>query len=205
VASTEPVAAEVPAGELPSIDPNAELEGTPQDEPRERQTIPAPPPVPEPPPAPPEPPPPPKPDGTDKVVTVTKRFLTLNDSLAFDQDSSLITPKHLKALATLAKVINARPWIQRVWIEGQADLKGPPEWNIILSRLRARHVQRALTKMGVDENRLRAIASGEKLPDSIEAIGRITTPGRAVNFYIEAEDAPGGADVPAPQPGGPTP
>ena len=204
MAPPAPETADEPAPELPAIDPIAELESAKSDEPVEHQTIPAPPPVPEPPPEPPKPPAP-KPDGTEKVVTVTKRFLTINDSLTFDQDSSLITSKHLKALSVLAKVINARPWIQRVWIEGQADLKGPADWNIILSRLRSRHVLRALTKMGVDPNRLRSIAAGEKLPDSIAAIGRIATPGRAVNFYIEAEDAPEGADVPAPKPGGTTP
>ena len=55
-----------------------------------------------------------------------------------------------------------------------------------------------------------AVYGGSSMEMQVRALKRgvdvvIATPGRAVNFYIEAEDAPEGADVPAPKPGGTTP
>lgn len=81
----------------------------------------------------------------------------------FLYDSSQIRPEFAKIIAAHAQYLVAHPE-QKVKLEGHADERGSPEYNIALSEQRAKAVSRALQRQGVSSSQLELISYGEEKP-----------------------------------------
>jgi len=81
----------------------------------------------------------------------------------FDFDVSTVSDQFTSVLDAHAKFLNANSDVN-VLIEGHADERGTPEYNIALSERRAKAVVTYLENMGVDSAQLSVVSYGEEKP-----------------------------------------
>lgn len=81
----------------------------------------------------------------------------------FDFDVSNVSEQFSVILDAHAAFLNANSDV-KVLVEGHADERGTPEYNIALGERRAKSVVTYLTNMGVDENQLTIVSYGEEKP-----------------------------------------
>ncbi len=91
-------------------------------------------------------------------------FIPSAKRFQFAHDSADLPPNADATIAEIAKVMQERPEIQRMEIEGHASTKGAAPYNVGLTEKRARNIGLALTQKGIDENRLVPIGYGEYCP-----------------------------------------
>ncbi|GLS91964.1 peptidoglycan-associated lipoprotein [Psychromonas marina] len=87
----------------------------------------------------------------------------LETTINFEFDKSAIAPRFTMILDAHAKYLVANPDTSIV-IEGHADEKGTPEYNIALGERRANSVATYLENMGVAANQLSVVSYGEEKP-----------------------------------------
>ncbi|MBU2924544.1 peptidoglycan-associated lipoprotein Pal [Colwellia sp. 4_MG-2023] len=81
----------------------------------------------------------------------------------FGFDVSSVSSEFSDILNAHAKFLNANPGV-KVLIEGHADERGTPEYNIALSERRAKAVVTYLENMGVSADQLSIVSYGEEKP-----------------------------------------
>ena len=81
----------------------------------------------------------------------------------FDFDVSNVSEQYSAILDAHAKFLNANSDV-KVLIEGHADERGTPEYNIALGERRAKSVETYLENMGVDASQLTVVSYGEEKP-----------------------------------------
>jgi peptidoglycan-associated lipoprotein len=81
----------------------------------------------------------------------------------FDFDVSNVSEQYSAILDAHAKFLNANSDV-KVLIEGHADERGTPEYNIALSERRAKSVVTYLENMGVAAGQLTVVSYGEEKP-----------------------------------------
>ena len=92
-----------------------------------------------------------------------RRACGLADTDAFfDYDSSRVTPKADRVLTGLASCFTAGPLKGRgMKLVGHADPRGDSEYNLLLGGRRADHVGSALSKKGLQADRISSSSRGE--------------------------------------------
>ena len=80
----------------------------------------------------------------------------------FDYDKALLKPESRAALLEHAASLNSSP--RSVRLEGHADERGTPEYNIALGERRAKSVVTYLETMGVSQSQLSVVSYGEEKP-----------------------------------------
>lgn len=81
----------------------------------------------------------------------------------FDFNAADLRPDGRAALDTMAKCLKKNTgW--RLTVEGHADERGTPEFNLSLSESRAKSIKKYLTALGVDDNRIKVVSYGEEKP-----------------------------------------
>lgn len=86
-----------------------------------------------------------------------------NQVLYFDYDQSDIRSEFADILEMHASFLRDNP-SQEVLIEGHADERGTPEYNIALGERRAKAVSRYLQSMGVLDSQITTVSYGEEKP-----------------------------------------
>jgi peptidoglycan-associated lipoprotein len=81
----------------------------------------------------------------------------------FGFDVSTVNDEYATILDAHAKFLNANASV-KVLIEGHADERGTPEYNIALGERRAKAVVTYLENMGVNANQLSVVSYGEEKP-----------------------------------------
>ena len=81
----------------------------------------------------------------------------------FDFDVSNVNDEYATILDAHAKYLNANSNV-KVLVEGHADERGTPEYNIALGERRAKSVATYLENMGVNANQLNVVSYGEEKP-----------------------------------------
>lgn len=81
----------------------------------------------------------------------------------FDFDVSNVNQQYSAVLDAHATFLNANPGI-KVLVEGHADERGTPEYNIALGERRAKSVVTYLENMGVEASQLTVVSYGEEKP-----------------------------------------
>ncbi len=84
-------------------------------------------------------------------------------SVFFAFDDSNVAPPYMPLVERHASYLTANPSLA-ARIEGHADERGGPEYNLALGQRRAEAVARALRLLGVAPNRVEAVSYGEERP-----------------------------------------
>ncbi|MDQ0568391.1 peptidoglycan-associated lipoprotein [Variovorax paradoxus] len=85
----------------------------------------------------------------------------------FDFDRYDVKPQYRSIVEAHAGFLRNRP-ASKVVIEGHTDSRGGREYNLALGQRRAESVQRALTQLGVQAERIEAVSWGIEKPASPE-------------------------------------
>ncbi|WP_440875384.1 peptidoglycan-associated lipoprotein Pal [Thalassotalea sp. PLHSN55] len=89
--------------------------------------------------------------------------LRANSIIYFDFDKSTVSGEFAAILEAHATFLNANTNVNVV-IEGHADERGTPEYNIALGERRAKAVETYLENMGVSSSQLSVVSYGEEKP-----------------------------------------
>ena len=93
--------------------------------------------------------------------------IKISDQLSFDGGSDSLRDDSKATLRAVAKVLQSRPDVKRLTVEGHTCSDGPLNWNEQLSRERAMTVHRFLKdECGVAEARLQTVGHGPNKPVS---------------------------------------
>ncbi|MDW8284196.1 MAG: OmpA family protein [Myxococcales bacterium] len=148
-----------------------------------------------PPPIPPQPPPPPVqptcvgedcPEEPRRPIQVQVKGpkLELSERVFFDFDRDTIKPISYPLLDEVVRVLKARPDLGRIRIEGHTDAIGSDEYNLDLSRRRARAVVIYLLEHGIEVGRLSYEGYGERCPIDTNDTPQGRARNRRVDFVI---------------------
>jgi outer membrane protein OmpA-like peptidoglycan-associated protein len=142
----------------------------------------------------PEPPPEPKPvevpepkvEAPPAKVRIDRsmRRLELADSIHFKTASAQIHPRSFPLLNEVASVLLAHPEIKLLSIEGHTDNRGGRQYNLKLSRARAKSLVQYMISRGVDASRLAAEGFGLERPVATNATAAGRAKNRRVDFRI---------------------
>jgi outer membrane protein OmpA-like peptidoglycan-associated protein len=123
---------------------------------------------------------PPKPQ-----VKLESDRLVIREKVFFDTGKATIQPRSFPLLESVAKVLQAHPEVEHVFIDGHTDARGPHAFNVQLSQARAESVKAWLVQAGVAEERLapRGFGPDKPLADNRTEAGREQN--RRVEFLIE--------------------
>lgn len=115
-------------------------------------------------------------------VEVTDDKIVIREKIQFDFNKATIKPESDDLLAEIAKVMNENPRLKKIRIEGHASSEGNHDYNVKLSKNRAKAVLDHLVKKGkVDKQRLESEGYGPDRP--IES--NDTETGREANRRVE--------------------
>ncbi len=104
------------------------------------------------------------PDTAPQIV-IEDAALTMPEPIEFQLDKAELLPESIPTLEMVAKVMREHPEIKALSIEGHTSDEGTPDYNLDLSRRRARTVALWLWKEGeVEAKRLRIRGYGETRP-----------------------------------------
>ncbi|HEU0188030.1 MAG TPA: peptidoglycan-associated lipoprotein Pal [Gallionellaceae bacterium] len=84
-------------------------------------------------------------------------------SVYFDFDSFVVKPEYRELLNQHAAILKAHPQ-DTVTLEGNADERGSPEYNLALGSKRARAVRAQLTLLNIAGSRMHEASFGEEKP-----------------------------------------
>ena len=108
-------------------------------------------------------------DDADLVGMVTEEQLRdanpllLEQSIYFGFDRYEIDPKYAPVLAAHARFLIVNSTV-KIFIEGNCDDRGSPEYNIALGQRRADAIQRALVTLGVPRRQIESVSYGAERP-----------------------------------------
>jgi outer membrane protein OmpA-like peptidoglycan-associated protein len=120
-------------------------------------------------------------EGATVERTEEGTVLTLTGAVLFRFDEAELLPSAKEKLGQVAEALQAQGEDVEIVIEGHADATGPTAYNQDLSRRRAESVKQFLVEQGLDADRLRTIARGERDPIATNE----TPSGRANNRRVE--------------------
>ncbi len=89
--------------------------------------------------------------------------LKVNHIIYFDFDASTLSNENINMLTSHADFLSANPDVN-VLVEGHADERGTPEYNIALGERRAKAVVTYLENMGVSSSQISTVSYGEEKP-----------------------------------------
>ena len=91
--------------------------------------------------------------------------LLLEQSIYYDYDQYSVNTKYAAIITAHARFLVANPTI-KIFMEGNCDDRGSPEYNIALGQRRSDSVQRALLALGVPPRQIEAVSFGAERPVS---------------------------------------
>jgi outer membrane protein OmpA-like peptidoglycan-associated protein len=97
-------------------------------------------------------------------VEVTKTEVKINEKIQFAFRKATIEPASEGLIKEIADVLKSHPELEVVEVAGHADNVGAPAVNVRLTNERASAVVAALTQLGIDKSRLRAVGYGSYCP-----------------------------------------
>jgi peptidoglycan-associated lipoprotein len=89
--------------------------------------------------------------------------ILLEQSIYFDFDRYDIAPEYATLIAAHARFLIANPTV-KIFVEGNCDDRGSPEYNITLGQRRSDAIQRALLSLGVPTRQIEAVSYGAERP-----------------------------------------
>jgi outer membrane protein OmpA-like peptidoglycan-associated protein len=102
--------------------------------------------------------------GKKPKAVIVKKKIKITRKIFFNLNESTIKPKSYSLLRQVALTIKANPQLLLVEVQGHAGTMGEEEFNVTLSRERAKAVRRYLISRGVKASRLVAKKYGYTMP-----------------------------------------
>lgn len=145
---------------------------------------------------------------TGPEVIIESDRLRVRGNILFETAQAIIQPQSFRMLDEVAKVLTQHPELGEVLVEGHTDNRGGREYNMDLSRRRAKAVVDYLVTRGVAKERLKSAGFGFDRPvaSNDTPLGRAKN--RRTEFRLVSEApaskqgpaVPGPASAPAPAP-----
>jgi len=126
----------------------------------------------------------PKKNGCPKAMVVNGQ-IRINEQVKFAFGSAIILPESSAVLEAVLKVLNDKPDIKHVRIEGHTDDKGSVALNKDLSAKRAKAVVAWLVMHKIEKERLSSQGFGSEKPLEPNSTEEGRTANRRVEFHIE--------------------
>jgi outer membrane protein OmpA-like peptidoglycan-associated protein len=123
------------------------------------------------------------PDAGKGPVRVTYKKIKV-PPVFFATNSDVILKRSHRTLKHVARTLMANPWIKKLRIEGHTDNRGNDQFNMELSRRRAKSVREYLVGAGVNTRRLVSQGYGETAPKASNRTRRGRAKNRRVEFVI---------------------
>jgi peptidoglycan-associated lipoprotein len=89
--------------------------------------------------------------------------LLLEQSIYYDYDQYSVNTKYAAIIGAHARFLVANPTV-KIFMEGNCDDRGSPEYNIALGQRRSDSVQRALLALGVPPRQIESVSFGAERP-----------------------------------------
>ena len=102
-------------------------------------------------------------DGQLSEQELKEQALRETQTIYFAFDNSTIASEYEKVLAAHAAYLSQNPSV-KVTVEGHADERGTPEYNIALGERRAKAVAKYLQALGVQADQISIVSYGEEKP-----------------------------------------
>jgi outer membrane protein OmpA-like peptidoglycan-associated protein len=80
--------------------------------------------------------------------------MVLEEKLLFETERARVSSKGQRVLQAVVTLWKQHPEWERMEVEGHADFRGPPEYNLRLSQERARRVKVVLVKLGLESEKI---------------------------------------------------
>ena len=119
--------------------------------------------------------------GMTESAQVAQQQGLQDKSIYFDFDTFLIKPEYRALLKQHVAILKAHPK-DSVTLEGNADERGSPEYNLAIGNKRAHAVKVQLTSMGIDGTRIHEVSFGEEKPRAACHEERCWQQNRRVDF-----------------------
>ncbi|WP_194090220.1 peptidoglycan-associated lipoprotein Pal [Vibrio hibernica] len=100
---------------------------------------------------------------SEQDIVAAEQKLRENSTVFFKFDTSEISSEYEDTLAAHAKFLSTMPDV-KVTIEGYADERGTPEYNIALGERRAEAVSKYIQALGVQADQISIVSYGEEKP-----------------------------------------
>ncbi|HEY3358837.1 MAG TPA: OmpA family protein [Polyangia bacterium] len=114
--------------------------------------------------------------------------IAITDRIQFELGKAKLKPVSLPILDAVVAVLNSRPTVRKVEIEGHTDITGDAEKNRVLSQARAQAVLEYLVSKGVAAERLVAKGYGPDKPAQSNDTEAGREANRRVDFSIVDQD-----------------
>jgi peptidoglycan-associated lipoprotein len=99
----------------------------------------------------------------EKATSQEKKFAIPVSDIYFEYDSHSVQPEDMAKIKEMSEWLKLNGTV-RIIVEGHCDERGTVEYNLALGQKRAEVVKSHLTKLGIDEKRVRAISFGKEMP-----------------------------------------
>ena len=127
-------------------------------------------------------------DTTDTAALSSERQVYFPD-IAFDFNKSSLNNLGKARVRQVAQLLGSVPSL-KVVVEGHTDYIGSDEYNMKLGQRRAETVNKELTDLGIDAQRLSPVSFGEGKPLFTEEEDWARAANRRVQFSVAGENAP---------------
>lgn len=119
----------------------------------------------------------------EKSLQTQKTALPVSD-IFFEYDSYTVQSEDMVKIKEMGEWLKSNSGA-RIVVEGHCDERGTVEYNLALGQKRAEVVKNHLTKLGVDEKRLRVISFGKEMPADPGHTEEAWAKNRRVHFAID--------------------
>jgi peptidoglycan-associated lipoprotein len=99
----------------------------------------------------------------EKAAPQEKKSAIPVSDIYFEYDSHSVQPEDMAKIKEMSEWLKLNGTV-RIIVEGHCDERGTVEYNLALGQKRAEVVKNHLTKLGIDEKRVRAISFGKEMP-----------------------------------------
>ncbi len=122
---------------------------------------------------------------TKEEIEIIKKILEIRDEIKFEHDSYKLTKESKHSLKTIANLIlEGDHEFKKIVIEGHANKIGTEEYNLNLSKKRAKEVKNELLKLGLKDKLVETQGFGENQPKNIESWDVAKKENRRVEFNV---------------------
>lgn len=123
--------------------------------------------------------------GITESAKVAEQQGLQDKSIYFDFDMFVVKPEYRDLLRQHADILQAHPK-DSVTLEGNADERGSPEYNLALGAKRARAVRSQLILLGIALARVHEVSFGEERPRATCHEEKCWQPNRRVDFVYRS-------------------